>query len=93
MGRAPTRVGVRRKEGLVRADRLCHQLLGVRQIARRRQAIVEASGRQDVRAERLVAQHVADPRVGAAALAVPGRREAVTVQSVVLLQGLQQRRP
>lgn len=93
MGRAPTRVGVRRKEGLVRADRLCHQLLGIRQIARRRQAIVEASGRQDVRAKRLVAQHLADPHVGAAALAVPGRREAVTVQSVVLLQGLQQRRP
>jgi len=74
---------------LFRADRIGHQLFGLRQVTVGRFAVIQAGGCEQVRAERVPADRGDRPRVRAAALAVSRRGESVPVTRVVVSQGLQ----
>jgi hypothetical protein len=80
------------KEGPVRADGIGHQLLGPGQIAMRGLAVIQPSRGEQVRTERVLADDGTGPRVRAAALAVPRRREPVPAKRVIVRHGIQHRR-
>jgi len=86
------RTPARREPGHVGPDRLGHQIFGALEVSVRHATVVEPTAGQHVVTKRLIAQHLHDTVVDAAALAVPGRREPVPVGGVVADQGVQQRR-
>lgn len=79
------------EERLIGAHRLGHEVFGVGEIAITRGAVIQTGGGKHIGAERVDPEHLRDPFVGAAALAVPGRGEPVPVTAVVVGQCLQQR--
>ena len=62
-----------RKEGLLRADRVCHQFFGPGQVAVRRRAVIQPGRGQDVGPEGVLAERGASTRIRTPALAVSRR--------------------
>lgn len=64
---------VEKKEGLLRANRVCHQFFGPGQVAVRRRAVIQPGRGQDVGPEGVLAERGASTRIRTPALAVSRR--------------------
>ena len=77
-----------RKEGLLRADRVCHQFFGPGQVAVRRRAVIQPGRGQDVGPEGVLAERGASTRIRTPPLAVSRRGKPYRSRAWLIDQGV-----